>query len=47
MVAAGQLTADQVHQSLGEAAVCAGLSEREAERTIGSALRQSSIRSTA
>jgi hypothetical protein len=39
MVAAGQLTADQVHDSLGRAAACAGLDDGEAWRTIASALR--------
>ena len=39
MVSAGQLTADQVHDSLGRAAACAGLDDGEASRTIASALR--------
>jgi len=39
LVAAGQLTTDQVHDSLGRAAACAGLDEGEAARTIASALR--------
>jgi hypothetical protein len=40
MVAAGQLTEDQVHDSLGQAAACTGLDHGEAWRTIASALRQ-------
>jgi hypothetical protein len=40
MIAAGQLTADQVHDSLGWAAGRAGLDDGEAWRTIASALRQ-------
>lgn len=40
MVAAGQLTEDQVHDSLGQAAARAGLDHGEAWRTIASALRQ-------
>lgn len=39
MVTAGQLTEDQVHDSLGQAAACAGLDDGEARRTIASALR--------
>jgi hypothetical protein len=39
MVAAGQLTEDQVHDSLGRAAACVGLDDGEAARTIVSALR--------
>jgi hypothetical protein len=39
MVAAGQLTDGQVYDSLGQAAACAGLDDREAARTIASALR--------
>ena len=39
MVAAGQITSGQVHACLGEAAICVGLTERESERTIASALR--------
>lgn len=41
MIAAGQVTADEVHACLGEAACRAGLDDREAHRTIASALRQS------
>jgi hypothetical protein len=40
MIAAGQLTTDQVHDSLGRAAARAGLDDGEAQRTIASALRQ-------
>lgn len=39
MVSAGQLTQDQIHDSLGRAAACAGLDDGEASRTIASALR--------
>jgi hypothetical protein len=39
MVTAGQLTEDQVHDSLGRAAACVGLDDGEAARTIASALR--------
>jgi hypothetical protein len=39
MVAAGQLTEDQVYDSLGRAAACVGLDDGEAWRTIASALR--------
>jgi hypothetical protein len=44
MVAAGQLTNDQVHDSLGQAAACVELDQGEAWRTIASALRQPSGR---
>ena len=40
MVAEGQLTTDQVHDSLGQAAACIGLDDGEAHRAIASALRQ-------
>lgn len=40
MIAAGQVTEDQVHDSLSQAAVCTGLDHGEAHRTIASALRQ-------
>lgn len=39
MVSAGQLTEDQIHDSLGRAAACAGLDDGEASRTIASGLR--------
>lgn len=44
MVTAGQLTEDQVHDSLGQAAACTGLDHGEARLTIKSALRQPSGR---
>jgi hypothetical protein len=40
MIAAGQVTADEVHACLGEAAARRGRDDREAHRTIASALRQ-------
>jgi Bifunctional DNA primase/polymerase, N-terminal len=46
MVAAGQITDGQVHDSLGRAAACAGLDDSEAERTIASAFRHA-LRSSA
>jgi hypothetical protein len=39
MISAGQLTQDQVNDSLGRAAACTGLDDGEASRTIASALR--------
>ncbi len=46
MVAAGQVTDTQVHDSLGEAATRAGLDDSEAARTIASAFRHA-LRSSA
>lgn len=47
MVAAGQLTDDQVHDILGRAAVDVGLDAGEAYRTIASALRRRALGRTA
>jgi hypothetical protein len=43
MVTKHQLTAEQVQAALAEAALAAGLTDHEAERTIASALRRESM----